>query len=90
MIKYFTIQYFPLVSACPPENTLYDCRIVDENYKEVFRKSLDEFEKNAFVAIMNSDTEALLYRTHEKLADACYLKIEKFQNKNIIDATKYP
>lgn len=43
-----------------------------------------------FRAIMESDKGALLYRTHKKLGDIAYFKIDKHEKVSIPDGARYP
>jgi hypothetical protein len=85
MLKYF------IITILQSDNIrAYDCRVVNDQYKEVFNETLDEHDKDIFEKIMCSDKEALLYKTHEKLGKLTFLKIDEQQKVDILDGTKWP
>lgn len=84
-----TLRYFINILHCDNE-IVYHCRVINNDYKEVFNQILNEEEKIAFEKIMESNKEALLYRTHEKLRSLALIKIDEQAKRNIIDGTKFP
>lgn len=87
-IKYFIVKY--INQTINGEEVMFECRVVDNNYKEIFRESLNKEDKEAFVKIMCSNLDALLYRNHEKLKPLAYLKIDNHTNNNILDGAIWP
>jgi hypothetical protein len=69
---------------------VYQCRVVDYSYKEIFNEILSEDEKNIFIGIMSSDKEALLYRTHPKFQSLAMMKIDEYTKETIPDGTRWP
>ena len=69
----------------------YNCRIINDNYKEIFCGLFNENEKNIFIDIINDNKFAILYKNHEneKIKELALFKIDN-SNKNIIDGTKIP
>jgi len=93
--KYFiTGPHINLYESSASSNLIrhesFSAKIVDENYREVFHLELSKDEVEMFRAIMESDKGALLYRTHEKLGDIAYFKIDKHEKVSIPDGAKFP
>lgn len=84
-MKYFITPYAILSGGQPA----YHCRIVQEDYKEVYVEALNENEKDLFEQIMDSDKFALLYRKHKKLGKAAYIKIDYHEKIPISNAVGY-
>lgn len=68
----------------------YAARIIDEHYREVIHVVLSPEEVDIFKGIMDSDKNALLYRTHENLGEIAYFKIDKHEKAPIPDGASYP
>ncbi len=68
----------------------FSAKIVDENYREVIHIELNKEESDIFRSIMKADKYALLYRTHDKLGDVAYFKIDKHEKVPIPDGAKFP
>lgn len=94
-LKYFiTGPHINLYESSASSNLVrhesFSARVVDENYREVLKLELSREEADIFRSIMESDKGALLYRTHEKLGDIAYFKIDKHEKVSIPDGAKYP
>ncbi|MFW6173800.1 MAG: hypothetical protein ACOC5T_08650 [Elusimicrobiota bacterium] len=89
-IKYFIIPIVNATSACENGILMYHCRIVTNDYKEIFNLLLNEEDTKAFIEIMKSDKSALLYRTHNLLGEVAYWKMDHCHKNIIRDGIKYP
>jgi len=88
MFRYFVN---PILQITPDgEMPMFECRIVDDHYKEIYRETLDEDSKNAFEMIMASDKGAVLNYKHPLLSKLAQFKIDYLQNKTVYDGTKWP
>jgi len=87
MLRYFIVSLLNITSA--NEGLMYDCRVVNDAYRELFRETLNEGDRNIFEKIMTSDKEAILYKNHEKLGSVATLKIDEYK-KSILDGTRWP
>lgn len=92
LIKYFIIPtiIYSTSGSDLPTTINYLCRVIDPDYNEIFSSYLNEKDMQSFKSIMESDKNALLYRTHEILGQIAYWKIDNHQKKAILDAVKYP
>jgi len=88
MLKYFINPILQVTTL--GDVKLFDCHVVDEHYKEIYRDTLTEDEKDGFEKIMASDTGAILYIKHEKLGKLAQFKIDELQKQSVIDGTKFP
>jgi len=89
-LRYFIVQVYTTSAGAAPA---WVCRIVDNNYMEIFNEFFVEKEEvEIFKQIMDSDKGALLHRTHpnEVLQKICNWKIDNQQRNTIKDGTKYP
>jgi len=88
MLRYFIN---PILQVTPDgDMPMFECRIVDEHYKEIYRETLDKETKESFEQIMASDKGAILNFKHEKLAPLATFKIDVQKNRTIVDGTKWP
>ena len=69
---------------------MFECRIVDDHYKEIYRETFDEETKDAFERILTSDKESVLNFKHPKLSELAQFKIDHLQNQTVYDGTKWP
>ena len=88
MLRYFIN---PILQVTPDgDMPMFECRIVDDHYKEIYRETLDEETKDAFEQIMASDKGAVLNFKHEKLAKLAQFKIDAQKSRTIVDGTRFP
>jgi hypothetical protein len=86
--RYFIVPLVHITSA--GECKEYQCRVIDENYKEYFDEILNKEEYEIFQKIMESDKYALLYSKHPKLGKMAYFKIDENEKFPIPDGLKFP
>lgn len=72
------------------EMPMFECRIVDDHYKELYRETFDEETKNFFEQIMASDKGAVLNFKHQKLSELAQFKIEHLKNQAIYNGSIWP
>lgn len=89
-VRYFIVPVLHQTSACEEGVMMNQCRVVDNNYKEIFNLLLDKDDTQAFMKIMASDKGALLYRTHEVLGEVAYWKMDNLHKMIVFDGVKYP
>ena len=89
LVKYFIVPILFTTSGSD-EGTSYICRVVDEKYNEIFYRTLNRIDTDAFISIMESDKNALLYRTHELLGELAYWEMDNYHKKAVLDGARYP
>jgi len=75
------------------DNPVWQCRVVDSNYREIFNEIfVEEEDMIAFRKIMDSDKGALLYKTNSNtvIVKLANWKIDKQQKLSIKDGLKFP
>ena len=87
-LRYFIVPILHTTSA--GDSNKFNCRVINQQYREIFNDLLDEEDKEIFERIMNSDKDALLYLRHPVLGKMAELKIDEQQKISIIDGTKCP
>lgn len=88
MLKYFINSFLQMSSS--GDTIMYDCRIVDDHYKEIYKDILTDNEKEIFEKIMASDKNAVLYIKHDKLKRLAKFRIDYQYKQSIFDGTKWP
>jgi len=88
MLRYFINNISQSTSSS--DVPMYDCRIVNDNYKEVFRETLNEDDKNSFEKILTSDKGAVLNLKHKKLYELAQFKIDHLQDQVVYNGSIWP
>lgn len=88
MLRYFINPILQVTSA--GEVPMFFCRIVNEQYKEIYKVTLTEEEKDAFEEIMASDKGAVLNFKHKVLSDLAQFKIDHLQNQTVYNGSIWP
>ena len=88
-LRYFIV---PVVFSTSGDHEPIDnlCRVVGDDYRELFNFVLNLKDTELFIKIMKSDKDALLNRTHEILGELSYWKIDFCQGQVIQDGLVYP
>ena len=69
---------------------MFECRIVDDHYKELYRETFDGETKDSFEQIMASDKGTILNFKHQKLGKLAQFKIDYLKNQAVYNGLIWP